>query len=62
VLFRSNALDLGLALVDAGHFATEVLMVAGLAGKLRAAAQARQLPVEFIESTSGQDPFLSIIP
>ena len=57
-----NALDLGLALVDAGHFATEVLMVAGLAKKLRAAADARQLPLEFIESTSGQDPFLFISP
>ena len=57
-----NALDLGLALIDAGHFATEVLMVAGLAEKLRAAAYARQLPLEFIESTSGQDPFLSISP
>ncbi|PKN12450.1 MAG: Nif3-like dinuclear metal center hexameric protein [Deltaproteobacteria bacterium HGW-Deltaproteobacteria-4] len=55
-----NALDLGLALIDAGHFATEVLMVAGLAKKLRAAAHRRQLPVEFIESASGQDPFLSI--
>jgi len=55
-----NALDLGLSLVDAGHFATEEVMVAGLAEKLRAAAQARQLPLEFIASTSGQDPFLSI--
>ncbi len=55
-----NALDLGLALIDAGHFATEQVMVAGLAKKLRAAASARQLPLEFFESTSGQDPFLSI--
>ena len=57
-----NALDLGLALIDAGHFATEVLMVAGLAEKLRRAADARHLPLEFIESASGQDPFLSISP
>ena len=55
-----NALDLGLALVDAGHFATEEVMVVGLAEKLRAAARARQLPLEFIAATSGQDPFLSI--
>jgi dinuclear metal center YbgI/SA1388 family protein len=55
-----NALDLGLALVDAGHFATEQVMVAGLAEKLRAAASVRQLPLEFIASASGQDPFLSI--
>jgi dinuclear metal center YbgI/SA1388 family protein len=55
-----NALDLGLALVDAGHFATEQVMVAGLAKKLRAVANARQFPIEFIESASGQDPFLFI--
>lgn len=55
-----NALDLGLALIDAGHFATEVVMVAGLAKKLRAAAHGRQLSVEFIESATGQDPFISI--
>jgi dinuclear metal center YbgI/SA1388 family protein len=55
-----NALDLGLSLIDAGHFATEQVMVAGLAKKLRAAAHARQLPMEFIESASGQDPFISI--
>ena len=52
-----NALDLGLTLVDAGHFATEQVMVAGLAEKLRAAASVRQLPMEFIEAASGQDPF-----
>jgi putative NIF3 family GTP cyclohydrolase 1 type 2 len=55
-----NALDLGLTLVDAGHFATELVMVAGLAEKLRAAASVRQLPMEFIEAASGQDPFLSL--
>ena len=55
-----NALDLGLALIDAGHFATEQVMVAGLAEKLRVAASARHLSLEFIESASGQDPFLSI--
>lgn len=55
-----NALDLGLALVDAGHFATEEVMVTGLTEKLRTTAGARQLPLEFIASASGQDPFLSI--
>ena len=55
-----NALALGLALVDAGHFATEQVMVTGLAAKLRVAATARHLPLEFIESASGHDPFLSI--
>jgi len=52
-----NALDLGLALVDAGHFATEQVMVAGLTEKLRTAASTRHLPLEFIASASGQDPF-----
>lgn len=55
-----NALALGLSLVDAGHFATEQVMVPGLAAKLRAAALARHLPLEFMESASGHDPFLSI--
>lgn len=55
-----NALALGLALVDAGHFATEQVMVPGLAAKLRAAGLARHLPIEFIESTTGYDPFSSI--
>ena len=55
-----NALALGLALVDAGHFATEQLMVAGLTEKLRAAASSRQLPMEFIESASGHDPFFNL--
>lgn len=55
-----NALAIGLALIDAGHFATEQVMVAGLAKKLREVASARQLPMEFIESASGQDPFLTI--
>jgi hypothetical protein len=35
-------------------------MVAGLTEKLRTTARARQLPLEFIASASGQDPFLSI--
>lgn len=55
-----NALGLGLSLLDAGHFATEQVMIAGLAAKLRAAAIVRHLSMEFIESASGHDPFLSI--
>lgn len=55
-----QALALGISLVDAGHFATEQVMVSGLAEKLRLSARARHLPLEFIESVSGDDPFLSI--
>ena len=55
-----NAQDLGLALIDAGHFGTEQIMVTALAAKLRAVVLDRHLPLEFIESTTGQDPFLSI--
>ncbi|PLX89085.1 MAG: Nif3-like dinuclear metal center hexameric protein [Desulfuromonas sp.] len=47
----------GMLLVDAGHFATEHLMVAGLAKKLQVAADDRQLPVEFIEMNTEVDPF-----
>ncbi len=50
----------GLALIDAGHFATEHLMVTELSARLQKAADARQLPVEFIEMTAEQDPFTTV--
>lgn len=50
----------GLALLDAGHFGTEHLMVTELAGRLRKALAERQLPVEIIEMTAEQDPFTVI--
>jgi len=50
----------GLALIDAGHFGTEQLMVAGLSNRLRQALEERQLPVEVIEMTGEQDPFTTV--
>ena len=50
----------GLALIDAGHFGTEQLMVTELAYRLQRAADERQLPVKFIEMTAEQDPFTTV--
>lgn len=47
----------GLALIDAGHFATERFMVTELSSVLRKALAERQMPVEVIEMTAEQDPF-----
>ncbi len=47
----------GIGLIDAGHFHSEQLMVAGLAAKLRQAAVGRGLAIEFREMTGEQDPF-----
>ena len=47
----------GLALIDAGHFATERLMVQGLAQALREEARNRALDFEFIEWEGEEDPF-----
>lgn len=51
-----NAAARGLVIVDAGHFATERLAVAGLVKALASAAAERQLPLEFIPC-EGNDPF-----
>ncbi len=45
------------ALIDAGHFGTEQLMVAELSLRLRKVLSERQLPIEVIEMTAEQDPF-----
>ncbi len=50
----------GLALIDAGHFATEHLMVAELSSRLRQVVGKRQLPIEILEMTAEQDPFLTL--
>ena len=50
----------GLALIDAGHFGTEKLMVTELSRRLQQAADERNLPVEFIEMTAEQDPFITV--
>lgn len=47
----------GIGLIDAGHFHSEQLMVAGLAARLRQAANERGLAIEFREMTGEQDPF-----
>lgn len=55
-----HALDLGIALIDAGHFATEQLMITHLTERLRLCAEERRLPLDIIASTTGHDPFTHI--
>ncbi len=50
----------GMALIDAGHFATEHLMVPHIAAALGAEAQKRGLPITFIELKGETDPFHTI--
>ncbi len=50
----------GLALIDAGHFATERIMVASLSSRLRQLFEKRGLTIEIIEMTAEQDPFLPV--
>jgi len=52
-----QAEELGIALVDAGHFATEKLMIELVADVLRKAAGQRHWEIEFITYTGEQDPF-----
>jgi dinuclear metal center YbgI/SA1388 family protein len=47
----------GLALIDAGHFGTERIMVEHLAAVLRREAAGRRLEVEFAELKGEEDPF-----
>ncbi len=48
---------LGVALIDAGHFATERIAVPGLAALLRREAAARKWEIEFVEMEEETDPF-----
>lgn len=50
----------GLAVIDAGHFATEHLMVKGMAGALRQEAERRGLNIEFVEMEGEEDPFKTV--
>jgi len=50
----------GVAVLDAGHFATEQLAVAGLAESLARAAQARGLDLDFIQMEGERDPFVTL--
>ncbi|WP_298038852.1 Nif3-like dinuclear metal center hexameric protein [uncultured Desulfuromonas sp.] len=52
-----SAENQGVAIIDAGHFATEHLMVKGLARALGKAAETRRITVEFLEMEGEQDPF-----
>ncbi len=55
-----NAESQGVALIDAGHFATERIMVQGLAETLGKEAQRRGLNIEFVEMEGEEDPFTVI--
>lgn len=50
----------GIALIDAGHFATEHLMVPGLSAVLRREAEKKGLHVVFHEMKGESDPFRTI--
>lgn len=52
-----NAESLGLALIDAGHFATERLMVDALAGRLQQATRERRLNLVIDTAEGEADPF-----
>lgn len=52
-----QAEELGIALIDAGHFATEQLMVEQVADALRAAAQERHWEIDFEAYAGEEDPF-----
>ncbi|MEJ2200091.1 MAG: Nif3-like dinuclear metal center hexameric protein [Desulfuromonadaceae bacterium] len=49
--------SLGLAVIDAGHFASERLMVGELAARLRTAAEIRNMSIQVIEAEGETDPF-----
>ena len=50
----------GVALIDAGHFPTERIMVSELSNRLRQLFEQRELTIEVIEMTAEQDPFLPV--
>ncbi|HEY5975442.1 MAG TPA: Nif3-like dinuclear metal center hexameric protein [Geobacteraceae bacterium] len=52
-----EAEDLGVALLDAGHFATEQLMVAGLAERLGRELIERNYQAEIVGCSTEQEPF-----
>lgn len=52
-----DALDLGLAVVDVGHYNSEAIVVAPLAAYLRERLQSDGLGVEVVEAQAGRDPF-----
>jgi dinuclear metal center YbgI/SA1388 family protein len=50
----------GIAIIDAGHFATEKIMVQGLAEALRKEAESRGMDLVFIEWEGETDPFRTV--
>jgi len=48
----------GVALIDAGHFATEQIMVSELSARLRKTFTARQFKIEVIEMAAERDPLV----
>ncbi|ORJ55033.1 Nif3-like dinuclear metal center hexameric protein [Geothermobacter hydrogeniphilus] len=52
-----SAEQLGLGLLDAGHFGTEQLVVDDLRAALSAIAEQRQWPVEFVSMSGEKEPF-----
>ncbi|MCD6525422.1 MAG: Nif3-like dinuclear metal center hexameric protein [Desulfuromonas sp.] len=52
-----TARSLGLSLIDAGHFATEQIMVHNLAKKLEKESKRQAWPVHYITATDEIDPF-----
>ena len=57
-----TAEELGLALIDAGHFGTEIIAVEGLAAKIAAECSQRRYEVEVLCCRDERDPFQVIIP
>jgi len=55
-----SARELGLAVIDAGHFATEHIMASCLAQKLTTVTRQRGWPVEYIVAADEVDPFITI--
>lgn len=52
-----QALEAGIAVLDAGHFGTEKIMVSELATRLRKLAADRSYDLDIITSTEEKDPF-----
>lgn len=52
-----HAQELGIALIDAGHFATEHLMTSRLANVLQQASQQKSWQIDFLAYTEETDPF-----
>jgi len=55
-----NAKELGLAVIDAGHFATEHIMAGYLADKLTTLSRQQAWPLEYITAPDEIDPFTLI--